>query len=77
VDDAASDADDVDDGGGLGPVAVALLLVGAALSIAGLTALVPGWLLAVGLLTFVAGAAAPLGGSWRRRREDDHDVSAR
>jgi membrane protein implicated in regulation of membrane protease activity len=61
--------------GELGPVAVVLLVVGAALAIAGLTTLVPGWLLVVGVLTFAAGAVVPLWTSWRRRRRRDEQRS--
>ncbi|MET0324556.1 MAG: hypothetical protein ABW219_04975 [Ilumatobacteraceae bacterium] len=63
-------AEDRPGDGELGPVAVVLLVTGAALVIAGLTTLVPGWVLLVGLGTFVAGAAVPLWMFWRRRRAD-------
>ena len=77
MDDGAGDADDLTDEGELGPGAVTLLLVGAALTIAGLTTLVPGWLLVVGLLTFAAGAAVPLWTFRRRRPDDEHGRTAR
>jgi hypothetical protein len=77
VDDRAGDTRDAADEGELGPVAVTLLLVGAALTIAGLTTLVPGWLLVVGLLTFATGAAVPLWTFWRRRRDGEHGRRAR
>jgi len=72
VDDDTDDAHDAGragDDGEIGPVAVVLLLVGTSLVIAGLTALVEGWVLLVGIITFVAGAAVPLGSFRRRRRE--------
>ena len=76
MDDRAGDTRDAADEGELGPVAVTLLLVGAALTIAGLTTLVPGWLLVVGLLTFATGAARTSTGA-RRRRDDEHGRTAR
>jgi membrane protein implicated in regulation of membrane protease activity len=57
--------------GELGPIAVTLLVGGAAATIAGLTTLVPGWVLLVGLATFAVGAAVPLWAFWRRRRRAD------
>ena len=50
----------VAEGGGIGPLAATLLLVGAALIIAGLTTLVPMWVLAGGVGLFVLGAVVPL-----------------
>ena len=46
--------------GGIGPLAAVLLLGGAALVIAGLTTLVPMWVLACGVGLFVLGAVVPL-----------------
>jgi hypothetical protein len=54
------------DDGGAGPIAAVLLLGGAAVVIAGLTALVPTWVLAGGVGVFVLGALLPLR-SFRRR----------
>ena len=60
--------DEASDDGAIGPLAVVLLLVGAGLVIAGLTALVPTWLLACGIGVFVLGAILPLRAVRRARR---------
>jgi hypothetical protein len=54
------------DDGGAGPLAAALLLVGAAAIVAGLTSLVPTWVLVAGLVVFGLGAVLPLRSLWRR-----------
>jgi hypothetical protein len=50
----------------LGPLDIVLLLGGAAAIIAGLTTLVPAWVIVVGIVAFVLGALLPL--IARRRR---------
>ena len=54
------------DDGGAGPLDAALLLVGAAAIVAGLTSLVPTWVLVAGLVVFGLGAVLPLRSFWRR-----------
>jgi hypothetical protein len=49
-----------------GPVDIALLLGGAAAIIAGLTTLLPTWVIVVGIVAFALGGVLPLVG--RRRR---------
>ena len=55
--------------GSTGPLAAVLLLGGAGLIIAGLTALVPTWVLACGIGAFVLGALLPLR-AFRRQARD-------
>ncbi len=66
VDDLLDDVYGAPDDGGAGPLDAALLLAGAGVIIAGLTALVPTWVLACGVGAFVLGAILPLRTFWRR-----------
>ncbi len=49
-----------------GPLAIVLLFGGAAAVIAGLTSLVPGWVLVAGIVVFCLGGVLPLLSFWRR-----------
>jgi hypothetical protein len=55
------------DGPWAGPVAAGLLLGGAAAIIAGLTTLVPAWVIVAGIGAFALGCVLPLVRFWRRR----------
>ena len=54
------------DDAGAGPLDAVLLLGGAAAVIAGLTSLVPTWVLVAGIVAFCLGAILPLRSFWRR-----------
>jgi hypothetical protein len=66
IDELLDDVFGAPDDGGAGPLDAVLLLGGAAAVIAGLTSLVPGWVLAAGAIAFVLGAVLPLRTFWRR-----------
>jgi hypothetical protein len=67
LDDALDDVFGEPDGAGAGPFDAVLLLGGAAAIIAGLTALVPAWVIVVGIIAFALGSVLPLRTFWRRR----------
>ena len=66
VDDRRDDAFGAPDDGGAGPLDAVLLLAGGGVIVAGLTDLVPTWMLACGAGAFVLGALLPLRTFWRR-----------
>lgn len=67
LDDVLDDVFGEPDEGGAGPLDAVLLVGGAAAIIAGLTTLVPGWVLVAGIAAFALGSVLPLRSLWRRR----------
>ncbi len=59
----------------LDAASIVLVLVGAAAIIAGLTTLLPAWMIVVGIAAFAIGCALPLRTFWRRRSDGRRQVT--